>query len=560
MALDGIFLYNLKNEIADFACDARVEKIHQPTSDELVLLLRSPEGMRQLLISCRADSARMQFTQFHFENPDKATMLCMLFRKKLCGAKITDITQDGLERIIKIHFQSYNTIGESEDLCLICEFMGRYSNIILLDGNNVIIDAVHRVGSEKSQVRTILPGETYIAPPPQPDKINILTVDLDEVQNRISTSDESPAKAFQKYVLGVSPIVAREYENGVSIETIKYYAEHPIKTAVITDKPIDFTFLPVTQYGSAATTKEFETFSELLDYFYFEKLQLQRLHQRSGELLKHLHTLQEHTVRKKIKRENELKDCEGKERYKLYGDLLSTNMYRLEKGKEFYDLENYYDDMKIVRVPVSPALTVSQNIQKYYKEYKKKQVAEKKLNGLIAEANEELEYLRNTEALVEAAESPDDVNIIKAELAEAGYLRVSKKNKIKPKKAVPNEYESSDGFKIYVGKSNIMNEKLSLKIAKADDMWLHAKDCPGSHVIIVCNGKEISENAIYTAAMLAAYNSKAGKSSNVAVDYTMAHNVKKMPNAKPGLVTYTNYKTIFVTPDREKIEEIKRIV
>ncbi|MCD7723367.1 MAG: NFACT family protein [Clostridiales bacterium] len=559
MSLDGIFLYHLKNEIADFALGARVEKIHQPSAQELVLTLRSPQGARRLLLSCRADSARAQFTDFRFENPKEAPMLCMLLRKKLCTAKICEVTQDSLERIIKIDFLARNSLGDNVTLRLVCEFMGRYSNIILLNENGVIIDALKRVGKEKSQVRTILPGEKY-TPPPGQNKLNILCEKADVIEAKIKETGKTPAKAFQEVVMGVSPIVAREYENGVSAEKIKHYAENPQKVAVITDKPIDFTFLPVTQYGGAAKLKYFGSFSELLDFYYFEKLKKQKIDQRAGDLLKRLGTLSEHTVRKIINRENELKQCEGKEKYKLYGDLLSTNMYRLKSGAGFYDIENYYDGMKPVRIPVSPALSVSQNIQKYYKEYRKKQVAEKKLSTLIKEAKAELEYLESAEVMLEKAEANEEISLIKAELADAGYIKLAKKERAKAPKAAPVQYISSDGFKILVGKSNVMNDRLSLKIAKGGDLWLHAKDCPGSHVIIINSGSEFTQQAIYEAALLAAANSKAGASSNVAVDFTEARHVKKPAGAKPGAVIYTDYKTLFVTPDSEEIERIKKIV
>ncbi len=559
MALDGIFLYHLKNEISEFAIDSRIEKIYQPAADELIFTLRSRQGARQLFLSCRADSARMQYTNFHFENPKVAPMLCMLLRKKLTGARIKEISQDGLERIIKFSLLAYDNFGEIVELNLICEFMGRYSNIILTDRDMNIIDALHRVGNEKSSVRTVLPGEKYCQPPKQ-HKINLLTNDTKQVLEEIGKSTKTPAKAFQDTVAGVSPIVAREFENGTSIDTIKHYAENPIKVAVVTDRPIDFTFMPIHQYGHIATIKEFETFSALLDYYYSEKIKQQRIAQRSGELLKRIKTLQEHTVRKIVNRENELKDCNNKEKYKLYGDLLSTNMYRLEKNKEFYDIENYYDNMNIIRIPVSPALSISQNIQKYYKEYRKRQVAETKLYSLIDEAKAELAYLESTAVLLENADNDHEISVIKSELADNGYLKISKIEKSKVKRAAPAQYVSDDGFTILVGKSNLMNEKLSLKIAKPTDMWFHAKDCPGSHVIIVDNKKEFSDEAIHTAAILAAANSKAGASSNVAVDYTLAKNVKKIPGSKPGMVNYTNYKTVFVTPSTEQIERINKIV
>lgn len=559
MALDGIFLYHLKNEIADFAVGARVEKIHQPSKEELVFSLRSREGAKKLLVSARADSARIHFTEFPPENPAKPPMLCMLLRKHLISSKITEIKQDGLERILTIGFDSTNELGDPVHFSLIIEIMGRYSNAVLVDENSVVVDALKRIDEEKSQVRTILPGSKYIAPPAQ-DKLNILSDDESLILSKLADSRKTPSKAFQDVVMGVSPIVCREYENGVSFNKIKEYAENPCPSVVITDKPFDFAFMPINQYGTLASVKEFDSFSSLLDYFFYEKVRVDRIRQRSSELFKTLQNLQERAVRKAVNREKELEDCKDKDIYRIFGDLIISNQYALKKGSPYYDLQNYYDDNKIVRIPADVTLSPAQNAQKYYKEYRKKQIAETKLSDFIAQARHEAEYLDSVIDSLSRAETDSEISAIRTELAETGFLK-RKTFKSKNEKALkPMEFESTEGFKIFVGRNNVMNDRLTLKTAKNYDLWFHVKDTAGSHVVVQNDGREFTDKLIREAALLASYNSKAGTSSNVPVDYTIIKNVKKPAGAKPGMVIYDDYKTEFVTPNTEEIARIKRIV
>lgn len=559
MALDGIFLHHIKNEISAFAVGARVEKIHQPSKEELVFSLRSREGAKKMLVSARADSARIHFTEFPPENPAKPPMLCMLFRKHLLSAKITDIEQDGLERILTIGFDSTNELGDPVHFSLIVEIMGRYSNVILVDENGIVVDALKRVDEEKSQVRTILPGEKYVSPPAQ-DKMNIFDDDETLIENRIRESRKTMPKAFQDAVMGVSPIVCREYENGAPLSVIKQYAKNPEFSVVVTDKPFDFAFMPINQYGSLASLKEFDSPSALLDYFFYEKVRIDRIRQRSAELFKTLQNLQERAVRKAANREKELEECKDKETYRIFGDLIISNQYALKKGAPYYDLQNYYDENKTVRIPADVTLSPAQNAQKYYKEYRKKQIAETKLTDFIAQARQEAEYLDSVIDSLSRAETDSEISAIRTELAETGFLK-RKSFKSKNEKALkPMEYESTEGFKIFVGRNNVMNDKLTLKTAKNYDLWFHVKDTAGSHVVVQNDGREFTDKVIREAALLASYNSKAGHSSNVPVDYTIIKNVKKPAGAKPGMVIYDDYKTEFVTPNMEEIERIKRIV
>lgn len=557
MALDGIFLYHLKNEISDFAIDSRVDKIHQPSRDEIVITLRSRQGSKRLLISCNADTARIHFTDYPPENPPKPPMFCLLLRRRLTGAWITSVEQDNLERILKIRFSGTDELGDKTNYSLIVEIMGRYSNIIFTDSENKIIDSVKRIDENKSHVREILPGVTYTAPPSQ-DKLNIFTDDFESIRDRIAKRTKGLYKAVLDTVKGVSPIVCREIENGLSLDEFKKSALRPVPSVVITDVPKDFSFMDIKQYGSAAEIKHFNSFSALLDYFFYERVRFMRIKARSADLFRIVNTLQERAVRKITNRTRELEDCKDKEKYKLFGDLINTNLYRLEKGSPYYDLENYYDDNNIVRIPADVTLTPSQNAQKYYKEYRKKQVAESKLFDFIKEAEAEAQYLESVLDSLSRAETDAEITAIKNELSQSGYIKKPSDSKKKNQKALkPMHFRTRDGFDVYVGRNNIMNDTLTLKTAKNYDTWFHVQDSAGSHVICETSGKEITDDAVHDCAVIAAYYSKARESSNVPVDYTLIKNVKKPNGAKFGFVVYTPYKTEFATPTFEEVEKLK---
>ena len=556
MALDGIFLYHLKNEISAFALDSRVDKIHQPSRDELVINLRSREGSKKLLISCNADSARIHFTDYPPENPPKPPMFCLLLRKRLTGAWVTSIVQDDLERILRINFSGTDELGDKTSYSLIVEIMGRYSNIIFVDKDDKIIDSVKRIDENKSQVREILPGVTYVSPPKQ-DKLNIFTSDIETIKDKINNSNKGIYKASMDTLKGVSPIICRELENGLSLDDFKAQAETPIPTAVILDTPKDFAFIDINQYGSLATIKLYDTFSQLLDFFFYERVRLMRIKARSADLFKKVTTLQERAVRKALNRAKELEDCKDKKTYKLFGDLINANQYRLEKGAPYYDLENYYDDNKPVRIPADVTLTPAQNAQKYYKEYRKKQVAEAKLSQFIDDANAEAQYFETVIDALSRAETDSEITEIKDELSAQGYIKKSSDKKKNQKALKPMHFKTRDGFSVLVGRNNLMNDRLTMKIAKNYDTWFHVQDSAGSHVICETSGTQITDEAIHECAVIAAYFSKARESSNVAVDYTLVKNIKKPNGAKPGFVIYDPYKTEFATPTIEEVERLK---
>lgn len=556
MALDGIFLHHLKNEISDFAVDSRVDKIHQPSRDELVITLRSREGSKRLLISCNADAARIHFTDYPPENPPKPPMFCLLLRKRLTGAWVTSIVQEDLERILRINFSGTDELGDRVNYSLIVEIMGRYSNIIFVDKDDKIIDSVKRIDESKSQVREILPGLTYIAPPKQ-DKLNIFACDTDTIKEKINRSNKGLYKSCMDTIKGISPIICRELENGLSVDDFKHQAENPMPTAVIVETPKDFSFMNIQQYDNLAVIRHYDTFSQLLDFFYYERVRLMRIKARGADLFKKVTTLQERAVRKALNRAQELEECKDKETYRLFGDLINANQYRLEKGAPFYDLENYYDENKTIRIPADVTLTPAQNAQKYYKEYRKKQVAEAKLSQFIDDANAEARYFETVLDALSRAETDSEITEIKSELSQQGYIKKSSEKKKNQKALKPMMFKTRDGFSVLVGRNNIMNDRLTMKTAKNYDTWFHVQDSAGSHVICETSGREITDEAIHDCAVIAAYYSKARESSNVAVDYTLVKNIKKPNGAKPGYVIYDPYKTEFATPTLEETESLR---
>ncbi len=584
MALDGIFLRQIKNEIEKEAVSMRVEKVHQPSKEELVLVLRGRNGQKKLLLSARANSPRIHFTTHAPENPKTPPMLCMLLRKHLTSAMITGFRQVDSDRILFMDFEATNEIGDRVSLSLVIEIMAQHSNIILINSDNVIIDALKRVDFSTSSVRQILPGLTYVLPPKQ-FKLDLFTESPERIWEKIiSNKNKNLSSAVLSSIEGVSPVISREIAFRVS-DTDEFCSElnenkiQNLKTVIeeiqekinkgdtapyiIEDengRPVDFAFMEINQYGSVRKSVKEENFSSLLDRFYYERDRLERTKQRSDDLYKKLNNLIQRISKKINLQTAELKDCADRETLRIYAELISANLYRLEKGALYYDLENYYDENKIVRIKADPALSPNANSQKYFKEYRKAKTAEKMLTELIEKNKEELEYVESVLDELSRADGEDEINEIRRELSDNGYVKNKQKDsKNKNQKTLPpKKFISDDGFTILVGRNNIQNDKLSLKTARGNDMWLHTQKIHGSHVIIVSDGKEISDLAIEQAAIIAAYNSKARMSSQVPVDYTPAKNLKKPNGAKPGFVIYHVYNTLFVKPDEKLVEKLSQ--
>ena len=573
MAFDGVMMHYVKEEIKSVALDARVSQIHQPNRDELVIALRTKNGNKKLLVSSRANSPRICFTEHSIENPATPPMLCMLLRKRLGGAKLVDVRQIELERIMFLDFIATNELGDKVKLTLCVEIMGKYSNIILIDENDNIVDALKRVDFTMSTQRLVLPNIKYELPPKQ-DKLCILECSgRDIVEKAINTPAEMRlSKALLSAMQGVSPIITRELEYMVGVDSnreltvidklkliekvdkLKEYIVSGEKSPTMMikpeGKPFDIALMDIMQYGEMASKKRFLDFSTLLDSFYYERDKAERMKVKGQDLLRLCSNIQDKLCRKIAVQEKELKDSLNRDKLRKKGDLLQANMYKMVRGQSFIDVEDYYDNNKIVRIKLSPTLNPSQNVQKYYKDYRRAKTREEMLTVQIAKAKAELQYISAVQESLGRAESERELTEIRQELVDEGYLKNrNPKGRNKALKLLPpKEYTSSDGFTIYVGRNNKQNDKLTLKTARNYDMWLHTKDIPGSHVIIVSDNREITDTAILEAASLAAYNSKAKESDNVPVDYTIVKNVSKPSGAKPGMVIYVNNKTVYVTP------------
>lgn len=576
MALDGAFLRHIKQELEEKLLGARVDKIHQPNREEVLVAFRTREAAYKVLFSARANSARVHFTAIPLENPKQPPMLCMLLRKKLQGAKLVAIRQPELERLLHFDFDCINELGDHVTLTLTMEIMGRYSNIILTDEEGKIVDALKRVDAEMSSQRLVLPGLSYHLPPPQ-NKLCPLVTSSQQVVEALNAlpKDMELSKGYLAVLQGVSPIVCRELAHQVGRgreltvktmdeeqvfragffyqqmrDTVEAVSGKPFMAASPQGKPMDFSFLEIHQYGTAAVVKEAESFSQLLDEFYRERDKQERMRVREQDLLKLLSTHSERLSRKINAQRGELEQCAGRDGLRVAGDLISAQMYQMEKGAESVEIPDFYQEgSPLVRIKLDPALTPSQNAQKYYKEYRKAKTAEEKLTEQIELAGKELEYLESVLDALAWAETERDLAEIRAELQEQGYLRKLRSKKEKPAAvSAPMKFTTSDGFTVLVGRNNRQNDRLTLKTANNNDIWFHTKNIPGSHTVLVTQGREPTETAMEEAALLAAQHSRAKDSSQVPVDYTQIRYVSKPQGAKPGMVIYVNYKTLYVTP------------
>lgn len=583
MALDGAFLYAVKQEL-DVLIGGRIDKIYQPSREEIIVSIRTRQGGFKLLISASASSARIHITQMSVDNPMTPPMFCMLLRKHLGGGKLSGIRQDGLERIIYLDFECINELGDIVTVTLACEIMGKYSNLIVINNEGKIIDSIKRVDGDMSRERIVLPGMPYEFPP-RDDRISFVDSDEETIRSTVSNLKNAElSKALISAFEGISPVLAREWAyytgkgkelNGAEMSSDeidrlvfailmskKALIGNDCRFTTVTNKEgllKDFSFIRLNQYGNLMITKEHTSACELLDYFYAQRDRTARLKQRANDLFRLLMNTTERITKRIANQKNELKDCEKKEDMKLKGDLLSANIYRLQKGDKKAVLENFYDEScPQIEIKLDSRLTPSQNAQKYYSEYRKSLTAEKKLAEQIALGEEELKYIDSVFDSLTRANTENEVNELRLELAEQGYIRAVRLKGKPPKSNPPAEYLSSDGYTILLGRNNKQNDKLTLKTAAKTDIWLHTHNIPGSHAIIVTNGETPPDSTIEEAAIIAAVNSKAKDSSQVPVDYCLVKFVKKPVGAKPGMVIFTNNKTLYVTPDKELEERLKK--
>ena len=584
MALDGAFLACLRQELADTLQEARIDKIHQPAREELVIALRWKGGAEKLYLSAGANAPRLHFTSQALENPAQPPMFCMLLRKRLTGGRLVAIRQEGWERALYLDFDCINELGDPVRLTLAVEIMGRHSNIILIGQDGLIIDAIKRVDPAMSSVRPILPGLRYEVPPPS-DGLDFATHTPDEVVQAVKNGKDGPlSKALLSAVSGLSPLSCREIayratageDSPVSALTDREWEKLAdclarTRNAVLTGErrvpyllvkadgsPQEFSFQPIIQYGPSVAGQEMESFSALLDAFYARKAATERMKVRSHDLLRVLLNATERVKRKLGNQRQELAAAADRDKMRVYGDLINASMHMIPVGAASAELINYYDEAcATVTVPLDPALSAAANAQKYYKDYRKAQTAERILTDRIAEGEQELIYLDSVFDSLTRAASTRELEELRRELEEQGYLK-RQKGKIKPPPPMKAlTFRSDDGFTILVGRNNLENDRLTLKTARGGDIWFHTKNIPGSHVIVVTEGQTPPDRTLEQAAILAATHSKAADSVQVPVDYVAAKFVKKPAGAKPGMVIYTDNKTAYVNPDLSLCERLR---
>ena len=571
MPLDAISLRALVEELRPQLLNLRIDKVQQPARDQVVLLLR---GNKRLLLNAGANAPRLQLTNLLRDNPAEPPMFCMLLRKHLVGARVADITQPGLERLVRMERDVTDDFGQPGRRTLVLEAMGRRSNLILLDGEGRVIDCMRRVDAEMSAARQVLPGLFY----EQPASTGRLPF-LEETEEgfREKLSQVNPEVQLDRFLLdayfGIAPLMARELAFRACGETdgrlcgLDADARERFEAAFFQfagnvnannftpillkrdGVPFEFSALQVHQYGLAAETEVFESFSALLDSFYEAKEKQERVRQRGADLIRTATTARDRVRRKLALQEKDYAATQERDALRLSGDLITANLYRMERGARKLVCQNYYDEnLAEVTIPLDPLLTPQQNAAKYYKRYTKAKTAEKYLREQMALARRDLSYLESILQEIDQAESEQDFMDIRSEMRDAGFIRKQGK-KVPQRPSKPREFRTSGGFRVLVGRNNRQNDKLTLKDADYRDLWFHVQKLHGSHAILVTNGREPGDQDITEAAILAAYFSQAKDSANVPVDCTQVKNVKKPAGARPGMVIYTTYRTVNVTPE-----------
>ena len=578
MAFDGITIANIVHELRETLLDGRINKIAHPEDDELLLAVKTPSGMKRLYISASASLPLIYLTETNKPSPMVAPNFCMLLRKHINNGRITDITQPKLERIIRFEIEHLDELG---DLCkkyLVVEIMGKHSNIIFCNENNRIIDSIKHVSAQMSSVREVLPGRDYFIPETV-EKLNPLEVSFADFSDALIGKPTGLAKAFYTSFTGISPVAAEEicHISGIdSSITPKELSEdvlvHLYKQFVLffenvhkglftpciyynQGEPKEFSSVPLSHFGEYER-KAFESVSLLLENYYASKNNITRIRQKSVDLRKIVQTALERNRKKYDLQSKQLKDTENRDKYRVYGELINVYGYGLEPNAKHLKCLNYYTNEEIM-IPLDSTKTPQENSQKYFDKYNKQKRTYEALVSLIEETRNEIVYLESVSTALDIAMSEDDLNQIKEELIEAGYVRrkfTKQKVKINSK---PLHYVSSDGYHMYVGKNNIQNEELTFNFATGNDWWFHAKGCPGSHVIVKTNGDELPDRTFEEAGKLAAYYSKNRGSEKVEIDYIEKKHIKKPKGGKPGFVVYyTNY-SLMIDSDISGIQVIE---
>ena len=582
MAFDAGMLACMVHEIRTVALGGRIEKVMQPERDEIILQLRSTEGGKRLLINAGA-GPRMSFTDLARENPAQAPMFCMLLRKHLTGARLSDIRQEGFERVVTLEFDTRDEMGFACTRRIVAEIMGKYSNLIFTDGDGKIISALKTIDFTTSTQRQVLPGMRYELPPPQ-DKDNPLEVDF----NRFAAlyAAENPEKPLNKFILsrfcGISATVAREMAVIATRHTdtplryatpeeawrgfdavISRVREGNYAPTMVYDgqNAVEYAFCPLTQYAPPIETRPFESASAMLDAYFETRDKESRIRQRAADVLRLL-TNAESRIKKKLDiQRGELQDCEKAEVYKKYGDMITANLWQLTRGMKQAEITDYevWDEEKeeygTVIIDLDERLTPSANAQRYYKKYTKARNAKVKLAKQIELGEAELAYIYTVFDALTRAETANDLAEIRDELYRSGYASRMKGYAAPKKQPAPTvaKFRTTNGYLVLCGKNNLQNEHITHKLADRNDYWFHAKGVPGSHVVMVTNGEEPDAQDFTDAASIAAHYSKAAGGAQIPVDYLLVRHVRKVPGAKPGFVTYHTNWTAYVTPDAERI-------
>lgn len=577
MPFDAIYMTALLDELRGRLLGGKIDKIYQPTRDEVVFHMRTGSGNVKLLLSANPAHPRPQITEISRENPETPPMFCMLLRKYLVGGRLLELTQPPLERLAEFRFETLNDLGDRVERRLILECIGRKSNLILLDEDGRITDCMRRVDADLSTQRPLMPGLYYEYPVPTGKReLTAMTVEeLTELVRRKAPEGEGQEKWLLDTFSGISPLVARELEfrSGGSREELEGVLARlweMIQTRDFTPvalrregRDADFSFMPVLQYGPGVELRRFDSFSVLLDEFYAAREASERVKQRGQDFIRSVTQARNRTAKKIANQEQDLANAANREQMRQYGDIITSNFHRMERGQSLLRAQNYYDPTCAeVEIPLDPLLTPQQNAAKYYKDYKKAQKAEEMLTVQLEKNRSELDYLDSVLQMITLSEGDRDLQEIRQELMDNGYLKQHKrkmtaKGKQKMVHSKSLEFRSTAGLRISVGKNNSQNDRLTTKDSFKSDIWLHTQKIHGSHVILHTEGGEPDAESLRESAVLAAWFSQGRESGKVPVDYTPVKFVKKPSGAKPGMVIYTTYETMYVTPDEELVKKLR---
>ena len=585
MPLDALCLSGVVAELKPILTGAKIDKVHQPGRDEVVLALRLGRGNGRLLLSASPNHPRLQMTELSRENPDAPPMFCMLLRKHLMGGRILSVEQPHLERIVELRLEVLDELGDRKERRLILEAMGRRANLVLVDDQGRIVDCLRRVDGDMSAQRQLLPGLFYRLPPAM-EKADPTALDGGEWLRRV---EQAPGESRVDHWLldtfgGWSPLVCREiaFRAGGRVDVtfdelgpqgrvrvgeaaealLKTVRENSFTPTVISveKRPKDFTFFPAEQYEEAGECTAYPTFSALMDRFYEQRENQERIRQKGQDLIRSVTNARDRTARKIANQQRELEATQDRERLRQFGDIITSNLHAMERGMATLRAMDFYDpEGGEVEIKLDPLLTPQQNAAKYYKEYNKAKTAEEMLTIQLEKGRRELDYLNSVLENITLAEGERDLQEIRQELADTGYLRRQIKGKDKGRRLSPKpmEFRSTAGLRISVGKNNMQNDLLTCKQAFKSDIWFHTQKIHGSHVILWTGGAQPDLQSLNEAACLAAWFSQGRESGKVPVDYTPVKYVKKPAGARPGMVVYTTYETAWVTPDESLVKRLR---